>query len=399
MARLEPHILSGHRSDGSGMPAAPHSRQDASEEGAACFGDRLALSAPLRVYYDITYQCNLACAYCYNKNSAVPGRRLLSIEEKMSLLDQMKAMGTRKLSIAGGEPFLDRDLHPFVKRGAELGMSISVTTNGTCISDAAIDFIRSGWFKRITVSMDGVDEKANKHRFGQSLKTVIRNVQRLKSETGADVSLKTVLGIDASLGDLAALIRFAEQMSIGTVKVSFLRKKAPEGASELDSAVHGYFNMMWQISQMKATTHVKIAMPSTPFDNAFGYPNLSTGWGCAAGKDLMYVNPYGDVKPCVMLSNDFVMGNLLERPLFDIWREGAPQLFAANNDECRACEYATVCYGGCRARAIQYFGRPDSRDVFCFRRYVDGTASPQEETARLKAGCVAVNGAYCITHL
>ena len=67
------------------------------------------LSAPFRLFYDITYLCNLRCKHCFT-NSGKPNSEELSLEEKLKLVDYMKELGIPRVSIAGGEPFACKDL-------------------------------------------------------------------------------------------------------------------------------------------------------------------------------------------------------------------------------------------------------------------------------------------------
>ena len=61
------------------------------------------LTAPFRIFYDITYDCNLLCKHCFT-NSGVKRKDELSLDEKLYLISEIKKLGTNRISIAGGEP-------------------------------------------------------------------------------------------------------------------------------------------------------------------------------------------------------------------------------------------------------------------------------------------------------
>ncbi len=55
---------------------------------------------PYHVIWEITHRCNLDCVMCYN---APVTRPELSLAEARSVLDQLAAAGTLRLTLTGGE--------------------------------------------------------------------------------------------------------------------------------------------------------------------------------------------------------------------------------------------------------------------------------------------------------
>ncbi len=80
-----------------------------------------------------TYGCNLRCEYCHNpelviqrclKKNIIDEKTIFSfLEERKGLLDAVV--------ITGGEPTLQLDLIPFIKRIKNLGYLVKLDTNGT----------------------------------------------------------------------------------------------------------------------------------------------------------------------------------------------------------------------------------------------------------------------------
>lgn len=110
--------------------------------------------------------CNLSCTYCYKEDLTTPaeGDRMATETAQRAvdlLLDQTVAGKTSNLVFFGGEPLSNMDLirdtvtyaeGQAVQRGVALDFSL--TTNGTLLSDAVIDFLDAHRFG-ITISMDG----------------------------------------------------------------------------------------------------------------------------------------------------------------------------------------------------------------------------------------------------
>ena len=109
------------------------------------------LTAPFRVFYDITYKCNLRCKHCFT-NSGVENDKELSLNEKINLVEQLYDLGVERVSIAGGEPFASGDIYKFVEKCNDKEIDVSISTNGTYFNKDTIAKINELNIKNITVS-------------------------------------------------------------------------------------------------------------------------------------------------------------------------------------------------------------------------------------------------------
>ena len=80
-----------------------------------------------------TYGCNLRCEYCHNPELVILPCKKSSIVKDQEVLDFLKS---RKklldaLTITGGEPTIQKDLIPFIKKVKRLGYLVKLDTNGT----------------------------------------------------------------------------------------------------------------------------------------------------------------------------------------------------------------------------------------------------------------------------
>jgi 7-carboxy-7-deazaguanine synthase len=71
--------------------------------------------------------CNLRCSYCDTTYAYYEGREL-SIEE---ILGQVKRAGINLVEITGGEPLLQREVYPIIKRLIKDGYKVLLETNGS----------------------------------------------------------------------------------------------------------------------------------------------------------------------------------------------------------------------------------------------------------------------------
>ncbi|RDK01490.1 GTP 3',8-cyclase MoaA [Paraburkholderia lacunae] len=125
---------------------------------------------PLRdLRISVTDRCNFRCVYCMPKEVFgkdyvfLPRRELLSFEEIERVARVFVGLGVQKIRLTGGEPLLRRDLEYLVELLATLrtprgeAVELTLTTNGSLLSRKA-QSLRDAGLKRITVSLDSIDE-------------------------------------------------------------------------------------------------------------------------------------------------------------------------------------------------------------------------------------------------
>jgi MoaA/NifB/PqqE/SkfB family radical SAM enzyme len=107
---------------------------------AVCDGPEtlgLRMRAPRVVQFAITNACNLACTFCSRDESAASG---WTADGAFALLRDLAARGTLEVAFGGGEPLAFKGFPTLVRRLFEgTPLAVSLTTNGTLLTDAAAD--------------------------------------------------------------------------------------------------------------------------------------------------------------------------------------------------------------------------------------------------------------------
>ncbi len=101
-----------------------------------------------------THGCNLRCPYCHNPELVIEG---FNKDASFSENDILSFLESRKgkldaLVITGGEPLVQSDLLPFIKKVKEMGFLIKLDTNGT-FPDKLKDFIETGLIDYIAMDV------------------------------------------------------------------------------------------------------------------------------------------------------------------------------------------------------------------------------------------------------
>lgn len=116
------------------------------------------LGRPLGVLrLSLTARCNLACPYCLPDGVEPPG--LLTLEQRLTVIEAAVDLGASSLRLTGGEPLLHSGLEelvaavqPLRQRGLR---EIALTSNGALLSGERARALRRAGLDRITLSLDG----------------------------------------------------------------------------------------------------------------------------------------------------------------------------------------------------------------------------------------------------
>ena len=101
---------------------------------------------PISGIFELTPRCNLNCKMCYVRLTPAemePLGRELTAEQWLDIAAQAKEAGLVFLLITGGEPTLRDDFPYIYEKLAQMGLSISINTNGTMLTPA----IREVWHR------------------------------------------------------------------------------------------------------------------------------------------------------------------------------------------------------------------------------------------------------------
>ena len=143
-------------------------------------------SRPLRdLRISVIDRCNFRCPYCmpedtYGENHIfLPKKNWLSSGEIKRIAQIFTQLGVEKIRLTGGEPLLRKDIFEIISNLNSLSNlnDFALTTNGSLLAVRAKDLKKAG-LKRITVSLDSIDEKIFKKMSGGkgSLDSVLHGI-------------------------------------------------------------------------------------------------------------------------------------------------------------------------------------------------------------------------------
>jgi cyclic pyranopterin phosphate synthase len=116
----------------------------------------------------LTARCNLACPYCLPDGQEPAG--LLTLEQRLAVIEAAVALGVRSLRLTGGEPLLHPGLETLIRAAKPLrrpphtsgpGLdAIALTSNGALLSAERARALRAAGLDRLTLSLDGASGTA-----------------------------------------------------------------------------------------------------------------------------------------------------------------------------------------------------------------------------------------------
>ncbi len=342
-----------------------------------------ALIGPLVTHLQLTRACNLRCKHCYVDIMAKPAPDELSTAQVAGLFEELAALGSPVVVLAGGEPMLRHDFWSILDSVSRHGIDAWLCTNGTMIDDEAARRLAQSSLRGISVSLDGpTDESHARLRGPRQFERTCDGIRRLVAAGARDVQIRvTVTPLNVhELVDFAALAT-----ELGAHKVVF----KPFRASGLADAPHLIVDRLPYMAAIEATRQ---AWPedAVPGELGDGMPTRPPEWtkiipdfGCVGGTTSVTITYDGRVVGCgaVLEDGDW---RLHDRSFADCWR-AAPSVTSwrtlAGNDDCRSCNNYSKCGGGCRARATGAGETIDAPDPWSYCS--DETAAPAD-TGRAK---------------
>ena len=114
------------------------------------------LDTPLAVELEITLRCNLNCRHCFNNEHK---DKFMQLDQIKSIINVLVNSGVFEVNIIGGEPFKHPNLLEILRFCNSIGVTVTLVTNGTLITEEIAIELSSFENIVLAVSVDGVGKK------------------------------------------------------------------------------------------------------------------------------------------------------------------------------------------------------------------------------------------------
>jgi radical SAM protein with 4Fe4S-binding SPASM domain len=315
---------------------------------------------PSRVYLDVTNACQLRCRHCCT-DSGAPFEDELELGEILEVIDQVHGMGIANLVLSGGEPLLRADLGAIIERARGLGLEVTLLTNGLLIDERwAGRLIEQG--VRVKISLDGAT--ARTHDFLRGEGTFVRTCQvlrRLLRAGATDLTVHYTVHRKSFL-ELAVLPDLLRRLGVPNLVIGTIK---PSGRAQVNAELLIPPGMVPYVHQKVNAIKRRAGISVLQFSDR--------GWGefgCPASCNKLGITASGRLTTCAFFGESFLGGSVRESTLEELWRDHLERgdIFVANKT-CARCAALQACGGGCRARALYYYGDLNATDPYCCALY------------------------------
>ena len=104
---------------------------------------------PIYVKIKVNYGCNLKCEMCKHWRESP-----ISMDRFREIISDLAQLGCKKIHFSGGEPMLRPQLPDLVEHATQLGMHVTLTTNGTLIDKIKAKRLIEAGLRGVNVSID-----------------------------------------------------------------------------------------------------------------------------------------------------------------------------------------------------------------------------------------------------
>ncbi|MCL2145390.1 MAG: radical SAM protein [Endomicrobia bacterium] len=307
--------------------------------------------------WEITLKCNAKCVHCAS-SAGVSRESELSLDESLKICDELISSGCARITLIGGETFLNPNWKDIAAKLSDGGIAVSVVTNALLLNKDNIDFLSGIKAEVIGISIDGLANTHDSIRQIPGLYDKIFSVLEYVKEKSipataiTTLSKKNIYEIDALKDNIVNSLFDAWQFQIAV----------PYGRmpKELALDIFEYYLISLYAAKLKLAAPKQLEVVCM---HDFGYysktiplrKGLFSWTGCPAGKCVLGIRSDGKVHGCLsMYDEKFCEGDLRKQTLKEIfkskdmcsWNKRFTR-YKTLKGFCKECEYGIVCLGGC----------------------------------------------------
>jgi MoaA/NifB/PqqE/SkfB family radical SAM enzyme len=282
---------------------------------------------PVVTNFAVTPRCPCNCWHCSFSDRSK--KDILSLDQLKKAIYDVQDLGTSVIGLTGGEPLLRDDLEDIIASIDKRSMPVIFTTGYKLTRDRVKSLKKAG-LEIPVISLDHY--KAEIHDRGRRKEGIFDaalNAIKLFQDEGFYVAVSFVPDkpLVSNRREIFKVIDFFKEIGINDMRLTspILSGKLTSKPEERLSAEN--VNTIFEIQKKCTRTR------GYPGVFAYDFFESEKYYGCGAGFNYMFIDSQGNVCPC-----DFTMlsfGNMLERPIREIWEETSKH-FCAPGPACYA---------------------------------------------------------------
>jgi MoaA/NifB/PqqE/SkfB family radical SAM enzyme len=260
---------------------------------------------PSHAQIGITDACPQNCGYCYNR-----GREgvVMDTETILAVIRELKSMGVFWIGLTGGEPLMNRDIVRIVEAIGDDCCAKLFTTGSNLTERLAADLKRAGLLY-VTVSLDHWEEAKHDQIRGHkgAFRTALRALEIFRKLGEMHVGVSSVLSEDMLRTDrVEEFLAYLQRLEVDEAWLS-----------EAKPSAQACWKKEMVVTEQERQDLIRLQDRWNKRGgltvNYLGHFEDRRHFGCTAGQKMVFVDPFGEVSPCVFIPMTF--GNVREGSL------------------------------------------------------------------------------------
>lgn len=318
----------------------------------------------------LTDACNLNCEYCHiaaiRNTSNTSG--IICDSNVMKLFSK----SVHSVSVAGGEPFLDKQrLYHLLDLIPSTIQSVAVTTNGTLLEDGDFDILKSRNI-RLQFSIDGKKESHEENRGEYTYDTLKENISKA-IYNGLRVDLLTTV-TNSNIDFIIPFVKKVDKDGIDNITLLHFTPKGrgkAHASEEVDDIK--WFEFVTTIGENLSNQYTRVWIQPRFLTEAMVKQ-------CNSLRDITFCNCFdpqyayvdlttGDVYPCgLSFGTPLCFGNISDasvQTINDVIKNNKKFLIPK---ECIDCQYLSSCKGGAKCYSWLAAHNFNHKDPHCHEK-------------------------------
>lgn len=334
-------------------------------------GRRLGL--PIAGNFELTARCNFNCPMCYvhmTEEQVHAAGRELTAQEWLKIAKDARDQGMIFVLLTGGEPLVRKDFFEIYKGMKEMGLLISINSNGSMLQGEILERFLEDPPIRFNISLYGGSNETYRNMCGIPAYERVKDNIRALRKAGVEVSINLSI-TPYNCHDLSQIYEDVVDLDVNVRASSYMYppirlKDGTYGCgNRLNATDAARCSVEWDQLRFSEEEFMLRAqsMERLVLEEKDGCPvEVGEGITCRAGSTSFWVTWDGKMLPCGMMTTPVVYP--LEVGFAEAWkqlREKTAQIRMPA--ACQSCDHKEVC-GVCAAICYTESGSYDGVPVY-----------------------------------
>jgi radical SAM protein with 4Fe4S-binding SPASM domain len=335
------------------------------------------MGLPIAGNFELTARCNFDCPMCYvhlSESDAKAQGRELTAQQWLQLAKDARDRGMMFVLLTGGEPFVRKDFFEILHGMQDLGLHVSINSNGSMLSGKILAQLLERPPFRMNISLYGGCNETYAHMCGQPAYTQVKENIRALRQAGVEVSLNLSI-TPYNQQDLEKIYADAVELDANVRASSYMYPKVRVNGGQfgcgnrLSPEEAAACSVRWDklrfsteefLQRAKSMQNLSaVQEPACPVET-------DEGVRCRAGSTSFWVTWDGRMLPCGMLPHEGVKP--LEIGFEEAWqavRSWTQQIRMPK--QCLSCDHKELC-AVCAAVTVTETGAFDAVPEYVCRQ-------------------------------